>query len=482
MRANFKNDEEYIQKIERLKSEYIPQIKGMLPVTLSEFKEFNIFLDHWPLGLYLNYYKIGYNFIEDGCGMLSKPEKGLDMVRKTDVGLYYLAKDLGLFGLNDNVKLKYADLDNQPSDFHDAKAVDFSAKKILKQLDKNDIRNLLRIFDVPNMPLSDKKKALFLTQNYINLNLMSISEQKQLFGLLLDYFAEDYEIYIKPHPFDYHPNYSEWYPDVRVIPRSAPSELLPYCSEVNFEVGLTACSTGIHNLTDILDQVVSFTPQIEVTYKFIHRYYTVVRIIKQFGPKFSNIVGVGVDDRLLNQLYYQIIGCEASGIIITEVISSDVLTGSNLIIVDDMIPMESDLLGQTDRLLSSLGDNDVVLFLNTSDKYVFYTPGNEQIFDFISNIVISSVTIADGVVGNLCEEEIYVYSMDEKTRKEIASISFEKQLNKLRQKVFVNQYTSSAYVNQKFYEGIIRAMTRRLNEQIAIEKELKEEIKMLASK
>lgn len=119
---------------ERSESEEIENvIKDMNDVLLqwypAGFKQFNelyVAGDQWSVGVYLLSNKIPYYYMEDASGLLGDETRYLNLMKESTPQNYIICEYLQGAGRNRIVKGKLCDIDNQPKDFYDEKAIDYS--------------------------------------------------------------------------------------------------------------------------------------------------------------------------------------------------------------------------------------------------------------------------------------------------------------------------------------------------------------------
>ena len=269
--------------------------------TIKESSDIYICSDFYSIGLYLITNEIKYNYFEDSCGILSKPYIPLKIIEKENANRAIIVKKTRALGENKYVIRRYANLECQESGYSNSKDEDFSVQKLLKGLSKKDINKLLIIFDTSRIDIKKEKAILLLTLHYNELK--SIEEQKKIYTNLVDYFADENKIIIKPHPADTITDYGKIFKDSKTINRYMPSELFPYCINGKFEKGITCWSTSIYSLGDILKKIVNFDIRIDQTYKDFDKYYAIVEFLKVLkSDKKTNIIFKNVNELQFERL------------------------------------------------------------------------------------------------------------------------------------------------------------------------------------
>ncbi|ELU9849714.1 hypothetical protein ACENVV_002062 [Vibrio cholerae] len=434
------------------------------PVEFSSDNKYYIYLDHWPLGILLNLNNISYSFLEDGAGMFFRHQRALEMLRSTDIYIYNLAKKLDLIGRNSLVTEVYLDENSQPevleSKINGCKYIHFNLEEIISEFPKTYIDLILSVFDAGECNISDNDKAaLFLTQNFVNLNLLSMEEQRKLFSLIIDYFAEGYKLYIKPHPFDFHPDYREWFKEAVLIEKSVPSELVRFIVPRKFELGLTASSTGIHALSNILGESLSFDDNIHLTYSNMHRLFVTLSMVKHVSnnkvivvtnnvkqvENFNKYLGFGLDIETSSSL--DDINESFCGSLILDYISGDEKSLEKIRQfdhVDNIFVLNSD-------------KSDISSFLKMSE--LGFSPFNQ---------VIQVASLDKNRTINISVEDIFAMSRNQEALGKLLKFELEKYFSNSNEQIKVSYNISDQYLIERFNKALIRSLESRILEQQAL--------------
>ena len=138
-------------------------------------------------------------------------------------GIYFLNANEAL-GSHKNIKYIYLTRENNHPLIKDKVKV-FDMKKEWNQLSQDKKKEILNIFNVNLDNIDFKgKTALILTQPLSEDNLITLDEEIKIYDEFFDKF-KDYTIIIKPHPRE-KKNYKEIYPNVEIIDKYFPIELL----------------------------------------------------------------------------------------------------------------------------------------------------------------------------------------------------------------------------------------------------------------
>lgn len=434
-------------------------VRKKTPIDFNKITEFNIYLDHWPLGLYLMKNSVSYNFFVDGSGMFSKLDYTLDLIKKVDEKVYSIAKNYKLVGRNSLVNKIYVDLGAEPSCYKgNEKLVDFNLDSILRKLDVKIIKAIFRIFNVDNICIDQENTALVLTQNYINLGRMEIEEQRRLYEYLVGYFCNDSKLYIKPHPFDFQANYSNWFVNATVIPKEVPSELLSFMITKKIDIGLTASSTSIHNLRNYMNRTISFTPEIEKRYKLINKYYTALKVSSELISRFR-IKADSVYECLFNMLIqYSLV--EYSEDILNSLESKDE-SKPIIYIIDNFLNRDDKYVT---NILEVMNEVDLAIFIDECDIIGLTEHLSREEFLKCTILPIEIIETSKDMVESYCMEEILLYSNDMVLIENIKSMSFIKELKACRKQVLINCFYDDSELQSLVYESMINSLSLRISE------------------
>lgn len=249
---------------------------------MKSFSEIYVASDQHSCGIYLMRNKIPYTYMEDASGMLSEQERYLDITKSGNTTSYIINNSLGGVGRSEIVKAKLCDLKHQHPDFYDEKAVDFSIYDTLKNAIPESVPRLLEFYGFNGETIkSDKKICLFLTQDLNTLKLKDIDYQELMMTTLVDYICPEHMLVVKPHPKDRWQNYRRIFPDSHILPRSVPSELLPFSIDGRIDLALTASSTSIRGLSGFIERKYYFTTDIETNRDSIDSIFAAVEVLKQ---------------------------------------------------------------------------------------------------------------------------------------------------------------------------------------------------------
>lgn len=304
-------DEVEYKKTEKIMSDAkledeIKRICNSVEKTLGEVikKSNNFFLcsDFYSIGLYLITKKIKYNYFEDGCGTISRQYLPFRLIEKDNPNRAKIVKKVNALGENEYTIARYVDLESQEDGYYNKKDKDFSVKKLLKNVSKENIKKILKIYNIRRKNIKNEENVLLLTMHYGE--IIDRKEQIKIYSYLLDYFTlKNEQIIIKPHPADNIQNYENIFHNVTELNRYMPSELFPYCIDGKFKKGLTCWSTAIYGLKNIIDKIIDFNVELDKTYIDFDKYYSIVMFLKKNREKhIQSIKILNINSKQLFQL------------------------------------------------------------------------------------------------------------------------------------------------------------------------------------
>lgn len=470
---NLDNTEQIIQKNTELIIKYCGDI--------LKYENYYICADHFPLGIYLNSVSKLYSYFEDGNGQQSKVESTIESsIKINDPVLYSIVNNMQLFGRNENVKTRYVDLSSQLEGYKDEKSFDFCIADIIKNiLNKKQAANLKNIFEVYADDINSSGSVIFLPQHNVNLGVFNEQQQLSQTSILLDYFAEGKNIYIKPHPSDFFTNYSVLN-NINIIEKNFPVELLSLVVKEKFDKAITAWSTSINSLTKIVKQKVYFTSEIDRKYNDIHKYFSALKILEYISENCTviNIFLFGADYDIVNNLVrycediklckfnYYIISSENLNAEQWNKINKNEL---NICIVDEFVPELTQKVNSYTTLFMN-SDIDATFFINSNNSAVFLAENDISIFDNILVVDIKILNLETNLYKENYDERIFVYMNDKEKRNEINNCEYIKRLPVSRQLLEINSSKESIdgneakqiYRDMKMLKGILVSTEQRV--------------------
>lgn len=446
-----------------------------VPYNINDFSEIYVFAAHFYFSHYLINNKIYFNFFEDGCGILCRPDISYELVNSNTPFQASWAQENGLFdGSNTFIKNIICNLQAQSKPITLNNVQNFDVAVELENLHIDIINKILQFFKVPSTINFNKNSLLVLTQQLANLKRVTYEQQIELYQLNLSYFSCDYNLIFKPHPDDVI-DYSTFFPHSEVIREVFPAELLPHIAKKNLKAGFVLYSSSLLSIEHFLETKIFCGYGIEEQYFKLNRYYFSIVILKELlKDNLYSIVTIGIYKPQFNNLLKHCFNYRENKAYYTEVFSSNELSSSincntkKVYIIDDIT--EASLERQDiDYLCNNITYDDIIIFLNCKNEFVFYNCISD-IFKDITPIIIKKIFKTD-VKKALNNENIYVYTKNHITREKLIHMSAKKDLKYAEYNLQVEALTPEA-LQIALLEGQLKATEERLS--FYIQKEKKE--------
>lgn len=394
---NEKSSDELIETVVRNISS---TFEKWLDFDIKACKQRYIGSDQWSLGIYLIYNRIPYVYMEDASGMLSQQERYLRITKRLNLTNYVISNYLGGAGRNSCVTGYLCDRNNQQPGFACEKTIDFSIYRAVSGMSRQERQKLLDFYGAkPVSVRKDEKTCLFLSQYLTTLAVNELAVQELISTLLVDYFAQDCRLIIKPHPKDKWLDYNRIFPGCAIIPEKINSELLPFMLDASPERVVTLSSTSIGGLKDFIPQQYSPGIRAETHYEQLHIYYALSELVKCLD--FRGEIQYHRTDSVQADCFLRQLGQRA---------------GTEKMLVGDGVCFED--CHQTSYY-------DAGVFLNTA-PYAGSVTGS--MLSQAEEIKIRLTPDEDSLAEPL-RHSIYVYCRDEERRKRLRALSVQRRLN-----------------------------------------------------
>ena len=232
---------------------YIKIFKPMIKKKLSYLKSYNqffLFNDYSEMGAFFMITHQPYHLFEDGLNTYKqfdvyKISRRAKFLKKFLYNSLKLPFAMGMskwcidIEVNDNLNMKTKITKN---------VIVCNKEELVNELNESDKNLLLYLFDIPTLNFNKKNKTvLILTQVLNELNIME--EQEKYYEKIIEKYAQDYKIFLKPHPRDKcdYKFISEKY-GAEIINPTFPIELLSFIPNVHFDILVTYSSTAAKSL------------------------------------------------------------------------------------------------------------------------------------------------------------------------------------------------------------------------------------------
>lgn len=431
----------------RVLNKVCKKVETITPFKIDKTNEYYLLSDFRPFSLYLIKNKIKYNYFEDACGVLSRPELLMAVLKSPWTNK--VIKKFHLNGENELVINKYADASAQTEEFYDEKMIDFSIKKLITKLSDIERKKIINIFNAIEIKKSESKNALILTQPFIQRNKISFEAQKNIYGLILDYFFEGMDIYIKPHPVDFLSNYNDWFDKVVLLDGKMPSEMLNVCLNSKFDYGLSISSTAIYSLDNHLKNIIIFDKDAENQIKHLHKYVLTSKIIENLNSKKIDIYLKNINKSLLNEII-------------------KIKSNINIEKIEQLEEIDNILLKKDTKtqnlsvcVLKNVKNYDIFELMEKTDLLIIFKYKSLYIdnFDFINNFNDTSRIFKikiESSENKVREEEILVCSKNKEIIDKVSKVNYQKDLIHSQLKIKINNYQ---FLSEEMKDKVIEILS-----------------------
>lgn len=287
--------------------------------------------------------------------------------------------------------------------------------------------------------------------------------------MVVDYFAQGYNLVFKPHPDDLM-YYDVLFPESNVIKTKFPSELIPFVFNERPEAVMTITSTAINNLIDFFEKHIRFSMEFEKNFNMVHRYYCAIKKISELKGD-CKIYQINSDRLLLENITKYTDIKTNHDIISVDDLSQ--ISNKSIIIIDDYNINSSVSFEDINCFLEAIDEQSIVIFINSNKEYAFYNYPNKDVFGKLVAVEIKYKNLQKEDEEVL--EKIFIYSKRSEIRNMINQIEFKKILENANEELSVDTMSEDK-LKIKILEGILEATEKRLEHYIKLESELREKV------
>ncbi|MEE0733075.1 MAG: hypothetical protein U0M23_05465 [Acutalibacteraceae bacterium] len=279
-------------------------MENWLHLDLSSFSKIYIGSDQWSFGIYCLANRIPHVYIEDASGMLSQRKRYMQITKEINLTNYVISEFLHGAGTSEYETARLCDMRNFVEGFADEKAENFSIYDALKNEIPNRVPEILAYYNATPIKVTERLPiCIYMTQFLKTMAVKDLDVQEQITTLLVDYFASDCKLVIKPHPKDIWLNYRRIFPGADILPCRMNAELLPFVFSHPVQRVLTASSTSIGGMAPFAREVYAFTTEIETGYEHLHAYYTAAFLLLKLATSEDTALALTLSEVKETQLY-----------------------------------------------------------------------------------------------------------------------------------------------------------------------------------
>lgn len=377
----------------------------------KRYSDISIWDDHFTFGVALAYLKIPYHYYEEspGCNYRRDIFIQLSEDKITNKAFAPITKQFGLRGNYPYAVSVNYDFSLNPMEKGE-KDRDFSLVKELQCIKETslDCFETIRRAFAPNGYFLNyyeekynkkRKNFLLIGQHYSDYTYKNTSTIKYVLSLLTDYFGEHMNLWIKNHPSNYFNPMQLWFPQANFIVDKVPIELMVADDVLHFDRVASISSSAPLAMksqdTDvILFQNIDDGDSFEAQKRFLdlNRYYITVKLIEKIKDDYGMeaLYTCEVEELSLQYLIkYQSINIPAAQMLqdINEIHALEQQSnGIRCFFIDRMknpFTDEETLRHEVVSWLLSCSENDVVFFVNSDKKNLFFDFDNHEVMEFV---------------------------------------------------------------------------------------------------
>lgn len=488
---------------------------------IAEFNDIYVAAAHYYFSLYLVANKIPFHYVEDGCGILSKPKISYDIVMNYAPIQANIAQTYGMFdGNNPYVIDKICNVKAQSFCLKETNIADFDLVREAKKCDRGYIDSILKFFRVKRTDADLTESALIFTQQLANLGMVTFEEQIVIYQLIIDYFLSGKRILFKTHPDDVM-YYSYLFPESEILEGRYPAELLPFITDKMAETSLTVFSSSVLSVRSAFKENIFCGYDFNKTYKKIDSYYFVLDILSNLCADEYHFYAHGVDIKLMENIQQYGLGMQEHMDFVYPRCLKTFIEEKSVIVIDDR-SFVSDVFKNIDRdmtfeyarteiaalesviadsepeqmldvcvaedeenyeifdtdtiieMLENVKNDDIVVFVNTQRDFCFYRYDKKNIFEKMIPVRINRKKLRDeNVYYDDTPLTLYFYTRDKGVESMLKKYEGEKQLKNtgIQERVFK---MTDEQRRIAILEGMLEATEKRLQYYIEKEKQTKE--------
>jgi hypothetical protein len=442
--------------------------QNTVPHEITEFENIYVASAFYYFSLYLIANRIPFHMFEDGGGILSKPKVLYEIIRDVTPVMADIAQTYGLLdGSSEYVLDVICNFSAQSFIADNPKWRNFDPVAEITQLSPETIRKILHFFRLEPIRDIAESAALVFTQQFANLYTTTLEDQIAIYQVCSDFFLSEQPLIFKPHPDDT-VNYASFFPESRTIQGRFPAELMPILLDRVPETSFTVSSTSVRNIGSIFKKNIVCGYDFPNTFRTIDHYYFAVRLLSETEElKSCPVHTFGVDVSLLEAIaehslktslrfvhetslkketdgrqVWLIDDCDfvsdyfktkkkdssfayrsvtVKGVEATGSRESDSAQGESAISASETPEQPKDRTdtGSVTGFLETIGEKDVVIFLNSRNDSRFYDEAQKELFLRMIPVSVTKRKTREKVFFPDRDFIIYAYTGDAGIREKI---------------------------------------------------------------
>ena len=260
----------------------VPHFQAIVAGFAHETTSWHVAADHSSFGVALVFLKTRYAQFEDHAGGYEHPDILLETMAQQNPfkhKVYTLLADARVEYIRQHV----VDTLSDPIPSGSAPVEQLRIRNSLDGMPREELEALLRAYDYQpeRGPSDDTDAALLITQPFARWKFLDWMQQKELYAMLVDFFAPDATLIVKPHPRDDLIPYAQWFPKAQLAPASVPMELV--LTSLRPARALTIGSTAIFPLQGTDMETVVLGAGFEKQYRQMPRLFAIAIALDWLG-------------------------------------------------------------------------------------------------------------------------------------------------------------------------------------------------------
>lgn len=432
---------------------------------IHHVKEVYVAAAHYSFSLYLMEKNIPFFYMEDGCGILSKPQVSYNIVLNYDKNQANIAQTYGMFdGNNRYVKGIICNEEAQSFKVPFNNICSFDVVKELICLPQEFTSKILEFFRVDRIQADLSDKVIVFTQQFANLGMNDFDEQIAIYQTAVDFFLKGKKLLIKSHPDDIM-FYESLFPQAERMKGKFPAELIPIMADKMAEISFTVFSSSVLSIRSGFGTNIFCGYDYNKTYWKTGRYFHALKLAASIMECGQDIYTYGADNRTIDNL------CQFS---IAELKSLNVrhmqfleMADQAVVIVDDVKFVSDDFVNKDQKLdfyfeetevkfsdeqksqdlirskriylkeedidikrpvsiltfIENLGEDAIVIFINSMRDYCFYDAVHDEVWKNIVPICVKTERNRKEVYVDTRPYVLYVYVKSERIKEKLKNYS-----------------------------------------------------------
>lgn len=383
-----------------------------------------------PFGVFAYNKRMEYSVVEFGSGQLAAIDRWEWRERSGGADRAYseLLRETSALTGDENLLETYILVLPRPQEKY------FSTHKRMVYVDFTKELSLLpnevkeKILSIYNISRNDYHAidTLVLTNSRGILTQTGIPEPEfpYLYQLLLDYYVTNAgNVVFKRHPYGLI-HYTGKIPGIGNLNGILPIEFIALFRDMRIKNVLVAESTSVDKIKPYVDNVIAAGAVYYRNQHFLmlHQLYVTYSLVGSIGDhdiNFCQTINPDFLQRYLCYVFPQYNSKELNSV------NPNILNGKIFTVVDCCPPTkEADICNG----LQNASKDAITVFLNSNNSFDFYDAERPELLDQMIPVKITKTALRDGILEDLSDEYIYVFSKNPEVREKVRAFSISKTL------------------------------------------------------